>query len=124
MSVTAETFDGFHYTLKIGARTPRGTYPLVVAVRVDLPTERKAGQEETPDEKKKLDLEFQSQNKKLRDKLAQEQALATWVFELEQSRIEPLIHDRALFLQKPLLVSEQVPSEPTVSGPNPAQPTR
>lgn len=99
MVVTIETFDHFAYTLKIGAKGAEDVRRVTVAVTADIPTERGAGKDEQPDEKKKLDKEFQNKNKRLQDKLKQEQALAPWVYMVNSWILDPLLYDRARILQ-------------------------
>jgi hypothetical protein len=95
LTVTIETFDHFTYTLKIGNKTPENDYNLSVSVTADIPTERTAGKDEKPDDKKKLDKEFADKNKPLREKLEKEQALAKWYYVVNSWLIDPLIRDRA-----------------------------
>jgi hypothetical protein len=92
--VAITTFDHFTYTLKIGAKTSENDYPLSVAVVADFPTERTPGKDEKPDDKKKLDKEFQDKLKPLQDKLKQEQALDKWTYVVNSWLIDPLIRDR------------------------------
>ena len=93
--VTIATFDHFTYTLKIGAKTPENDYNLNVAVAADFPTERTPGKDEKPDDKKKLDKEFQDKLKPLQDKLRQEKSLDKWTYMVNNWLIDPLIRDRA-----------------------------
>ena len=72
---------------------------MTVAVAADIAVERIAGQDETPDEKAKLDKEFQDRTKKLQEKLKQEQSLALWVYVVNSWILEPLLHNRAQMLQ-------------------------
>jgi hypothetical protein len=95
LTVRIETFDHFTYTLKIGNKTPENDYNLNVSVTADIPTERTAGKDEKPDDKKKLDKEFADKNKPLREKAEKEQALAKWTYVVNSWLIDPLIRDRA-----------------------------
>ncbi len=98
--LTVESFDHFTYTLKIGSKSAEGRYYMTVAVSADIPTERIPGKDEKPDEKKKLDQEFQNQTKQLQDRLKQEQSLAPWIYQINSWIIDPLIRDRAQILEK------------------------
>lgn len=98
MVVTIDTFDHFSYTLKISLKGLDKVYYVTVAVTAEIPTGRIAGKDEKPDEKMKLDKEFQDQTKKLQDKLKQEQMLAPWVYVVNSWLMEPLIRDRSQFL--------------------------
>jgi hypothetical protein len=95
LMVTIETFDHFTYTFKIGSKTPENDYNISVAVAADFPTERTPGKDEKPDDKKKLDKEFQDKLKPLEDKLKQEKALANWTYLVNSWLIDPLIRDRS-----------------------------
>jgi hypothetical protein len=101
------TFDHFAYTLKIGAKGPAGNYCMTVAVTADIPAGRVAGKDEKPEETKELDKEFQDKTKRLRDKLAKEQALAAWIYVADSQMIESLIRDRAQLLEKNTIASDQ-----------------
>ena len=48
---------------------------MVVAVTAQLPKERTPGKDEKPEDKARLDKEFKDKQKKLEDKLSQEQSL-------------------------------------------------
>ncbi len=99
--VTIKTFDHFTYTLKIGGKTPENNYNLNVTVAAAIPAERAAGKDEKPDDKKKLDKEFQDKTKPLADKLKQEQSLAKWTYLVNSWLVEPLIRDRSqLMIEK------------------------
>ncbi len=93
--VTITTFDHFTYILKVGAKTPENDYNLNVAVAADFPTERTPGKDEKPDDKKKLDKEFQDKLKPQQDKLKQEKSLDNWTYLVNSWLIDPLIRDRA-----------------------------
>jgi hypothetical protein len=95
LTVTIETFDHFTYTLDIGKKTPENDYNLKLTVAADIPTERTPGKDEKPDDKKKLDKEFQDKLNTTQDKLKREQALAPWTYLVNTWLIEPLIRDRA-----------------------------
>ena len=93
--VTIDTLDNFTYQLKIGKKTPENDYYLNVNAAAKLATERTPGKDEKPDDKKKLDKEFQDKAKQLADKLKQEQSLEKWTFLVNSWLVDPLIRDRA-----------------------------
>jgi hypothetical protein len=95
MVVNITTFDHFNYTIKVGSKTPENNYNINIAVTADFPTERVAGKDEKPDDKKKLDKEFQDKLKPQQDKLAQEKKLAPWTYVVNSWLIDPLIRTRA-----------------------------
>jgi len=93
--VTITTFDNFTYVLKIGDKTPQNDYNMMVSVTADFPTERVAAKGEKPDDKKKLDKEFQDKLKPLQDKLQQEKALNKATYLVNNWLIDPLIRHRS-----------------------------
>ena len=92
--VTLDTFDNFTYTLKVGQKT-NDNYPLLVAVGAQLPKERTAGKDEKPEDKDKLDKQFKEQQKKLEEKLAQEQPFQNWTYLVSSWTLDPLLKNRA-----------------------------
>lgn len=97
--VTTETFDHFVYTLKLGPKGPDDNYRVTVTVTANISTERIAGKDETPEDRKKLDAEFQEKNRKLQDKLKREQALASWAYSVNAWLLDPATRDRAQMLE-------------------------
>ena len=93
---TIETFDGFTYTLRIGA-TGAENVSLQVAVSGNFPAARTAGKDEKPEDKARLDKEFADQNKARADKLKAEQAFAKWTYTVSRSTLENLLKARAEF---------------------------
>jgi hypothetical protein len=121
--VTIQTFEHFTYTLKVGKKNAANDYNLNVTVAADLPAERAAGKDEKPDDKKKLDKEFQDKAKLLADKLKQEQSLAQWTFLVNSWLVDPLIRDRAqLLIEKKdeKAADKQVGAEPLSAPPTQA----
>lgn len=98
--VTLDTFDNFTYTLKVGNKA-NDNYPLLVSVTAQLPKERTAGKDEKPADKDKLDKEFKEQQKKLEDKLAQEQNYQNWTYLVSSWTLDPLLKTRAQLLVEP-----------------------
>ena len=95
--VTLDTFDHFTYTLKVGQKI-NDDYPLLVNVAAQLPKERTVGKDEKPADKDKLDKEFKEQQKKLQDKLAQEQAFQNWTYLVSSWTLDPLLKHRSELL--------------------------
>jgi hypothetical protein len=92
--VTMETFDGFVYTFKIGK--PIGeNYPLLVSVTATLPKERTPGKDEKPEDKDKLDQEFQVKLTQLSDKLAKEQKIEPRPYLIAKATIDQLVKERS-----------------------------
>jgi hypothetical protein len=94
-----QTAGGFHYDLKVGK--PEGdNYPVQVTVRAELAKERTPGADEKPEDKAKLDKEFQEKLAKQEEKLKKEQALGKWTFTVSKYTVEPLLKTRRELLQE------------------------
>jgi hypothetical protein len=93
--ITITTFDHFTYTIKVGTQTSANNYNVNISVAANFPTERVAGKDEKPDDKKKLDKVFQDNLKPLQDKLHQEEALNKWVYQVNSWSISPFIRRRS-----------------------------
>jgi hypothetical protein len=98
--VTLDTFDHLTYTIKVGQKT-NDNYPLMVSVAAQFPKERTPSKDEKPEDKAKLDKEFkesQKKQKKLEDKLAQEQSYGKWVYLVSSWSVDPVLKERAQLL--------------------------
>jgi hypothetical protein len=95
--VTVETFDGFAYTAKIGLKQD-DNFPASVAVTASLPASRTPGKDEKPEDKAKLDKDFQTHQKALADKLAKEQAFTHWLYQLPSYSLDELLKTRPQLL--------------------------
>ena len=91
------TFDGFNYTVKVGAKT-NDNYYLTVAVAATLPKERTPGKDEKAEDKAKLDKEFKEKQKKLEEKLAQEKAFEKWTYLVSAWTVDSLLKERSQLL--------------------------
>jgi len=92
-TIAIETFDGFHYTLKVGEKKD-DNQALHVSVSADLPKERKAGTDEKPEDKTRLDKEFADHTKTLSDKLASEKSFEKWTYLVSGWTLESLLKNR------------------------------
>ena len=99
-TVTIETFDKFVYTLKIGK--PNGeNQPVLLALSADFAKEREPVKDEKPEDKAKLDQEFQATLKRLTDKLAAEKKFEARPYLIAKGTLDQLLKDRAaLFAEK------------------------
>lgn len=94
---TLETFDGFVYTVKIGK--PVGeNYPVLASVTATLPKERTPVPDEKPEDKAKLDQEFQTKQAQLTEKLAKEQKLENRPYLLAKSTVEQFLKERSALI--------------------------
>ena len=71
---------------------------MALAVTAQIPKERTPGKDEKAEDKAKLDKEFKDQQKKLEDKLSQEQAYEKWVYLVSNWTVDSLLKDRAQLL--------------------------
>jgi hypothetical protein len=76
-------------------------YPILITVSADLPKERTPAKDEKPEDKQKLDQQFQEKQKQLGEKLAKEKKVENWTYLISKGTIEAFIKDRtALFPEK------------------------
>jgi hypothetical protein len=116
-TVRIETFDNIVYELKIG-KLMGENYPVLVSIKGEPPKERTPAADEKPEDKGRLDQEFQAKQKQLTDKLATEQKLPARPYLIAKATIDQMLKDRAS------LMAEKKPSpSPTAAppgGPKPA----
>src|SRR5262249_6791432 len=79
VAVTVTTEDGFTYVLNFGKKMEEN-YPLTVSVSANLPTARVPGKDEKPEDKEKLDKEFQTKRETLEKKLTKEKKVEGWTY--------------------------------------------
>ena len=94
-TVRIETFDNFSYELRVG-KLMGENYPVLVSVKGEPPKERTAASDEKPEDKARLDQEFQTKQKQLTDKLANEQKLQARPYLIAKSTIDQMLKDRAV----------------------------
>lgn len=88
------TFDDFKYEISVGAKNDLNELPLTLKVSAELPKERKAGAEESDEEKKKLDKEFADQVSALQKKLDSEKKLEGHVFKVRSYIVDSITKKR------------------------------
>lgn len=98
-TVTATTFDGLTYALKIGKEVDGQRY---VAVTIEgEPAKTRAPQAgESDADKAKRDKAFAERLAKLEQRLAREKALAAHVLLIDKIKLEDVLQKRAIFLEK------------------------
>ena len=96
-------------------------YPVLVSVSAQLPKERAPGKDEKPEDKTKLDQEFQVKQKQLSDKLDKEKKFESRPYLISKNTIDQLTIDR-----KGLLAEKPTPSPTPTASPSttPAKPAR
>lgn len=94
---TITTFDGFTYKVKAAKVDQDGSskYHMSVAVSAKLPEKREAPEDESEEDKKKADAQFETQKKTLQTKLEKEKAMAGWVYEVSEYTINNLLKKRS-----------------------------
>jgi hypothetical protein len=99
--ITVQDFDRFTFAFKIGHPTSEA-YPVEVSVNADLVKERTTKPGEKPEDKAKLDKEFQEHLKQLEEKSASEKQFEKRIYLVPKSTLDALLKDRSeLFAKKP-----------------------
>lgn len=100
VKLIVETFDGFTYNIKIGKKTPDDNYYFAYTVNASFPKERQAKPDEKPEDKERLDKEFQDNIKKLKEKLEKEKKLEKWNYLVSKWTIETILKTKKELLQE------------------------
>jgi len=96
--VTATTFDGLTYTLKIGKPVDVKRY-VSVAIEGEPAKARTPKAGESDADRAKRDKEFAEQRPKLEQRLARERALAAHVLLIDKIKLDDVLQKRAIFLE-------------------------
>jgi hypothetical protein len=94
VTVTAETFDGLTYTLRISQRGSSDEYLVNVAVAGEPPRERAPEKGEKAEEKERRDKDFAESRKRLEERVAREKNLGSWTYVVERKQVAPLLRTR------------------------------
>ncbi|MBU6182888.1 MAG: DUF4340 domain-containing protein [Verrucomicrobia bacterium] len=108
-TLTLENFDGFTATYTIGARAGE-SYPAKVAVAASLPTQRTPAADENPEDKDRLEKEFQDKLSKLKADLEGTKKFAGRIFLLPVQPIEAALKPRDQLLAAPAPTPTPSPS--------------
>ena len=122
------TFDGFNYEVSVGEKDDLNELPLSLKVAATLPEKREAGEEESAEEKTKLDKEFDDRIAGLKKKLEQEKKLEGHVFKVRSFMVDSITKKRGeLMAEKPESPAEAevvpgitLPGLPPQAAPAPA----
>jgi hypothetical protein len=101
VTATIETFDGYTYTAKLGNKAADDHYNFQIAVTGDFPKERVPGKDEKPEDKERLDKEFQTALKTKQDKVKNDQAYSKWTYLVSKWTVDPLLKVRSDLLAEP-----------------------
>ncbi|MEY2407359.1 MAG: hypothetical protein QOF48_29 [Verrucomicrobiota bacterium] len=111
-----ETFDGFTYTMKLGAKSGEENYHFQFNVAGNFPKERIAGKDEKPEDKARLDKEYADSVTKREEKLKTEQAFGKWTYLVSKFTIDPFLKTRADLLADKKEEPKPVPAGPPGAG--------
>ncbi len=92
------TFDGFNYTIKVGEKNDLNELPMTIAVSAKFDEKRKEGEEESDEEKKRLDEEFQTNLDEMRAKLEREKQLEGNVYKVRSYLVDSITKERSELL--------------------------
>ncbi|OGV78911.1 MAG: hypothetical protein A3K18_10375 [Lentisphaerae bacterium RIFOXYA12_64_32] len=96
-----EDFDGFTYTVKIGAKLADGRQYLAANVEFSSPVERVAEADEKPEDKAKKDEEFKKKLEENQKKATDlRQRLKDWVFIVNSSTVDSILKERKDLLKE------------------------
>lgn len=95
--LTVVTFDNLAYTVKVGSERPDGNHYMTLAVAADFSSPRIPAADETPEDKKRLDEEFEAKKKSLREKVEKDRTFAPWIF-VADDWINVVLRDRTEFV--------------------------
>ncbi len=113
--IKIDTEEGFHYALEVGHKTNE-SYPVKVSASANLAANRTAQKSEKPEEKAKLDKEFQEKKETLEKKLVTEKKLEGRIFLVPKFGIDLLEKSRVDLLATP------TPSPSPTGFPNAGEP--
>jgi hypothetical protein len=113
--VRVKTFDGFTYDFLLGKEGPDKARYLVLSVNADLPRARTPDPNESADDKKKKDEEFDKRNLSLKERLEKEKRFEKWVYLVPDYNLEQLLKRRDEIVPKP----SPSPSPESSSAPSP-----
>jgi Domain of unknown function (DUF4340) len=109
-TVEIKTFDGFDYSMEVGAKTNDNCY-LTVHTSATMPRKPAPDKGEKPEQQAAADKSFQANLKKLQDKLARESAFNQWVYFVPAWTVDPLLKTRSqLLVPKPVVTQTNTPA--------------
>lgn len=122
VTASLDSFDGFKYKIEIGGPGPEQTHFLRFKVSADLPSTRTAEPNESPEDKKKKDDEFSKQQDALKTRLAAEEKLQKWIFQVDDDSVETFLKSRKDLLTKPSPTPAPRPAPNNAIVPRPQAP--
>jgi hypothetical protein len=98
--LTVDTFDGFTYVARIGAKE-NNAYPVSLTLSASLAGGRTPGKDEKAEDKPKLDKDFKTEHDRLAEKLAKEKLCEPWVYQVPAYGLDGVLKPRAELLLAP-----------------------
>jgi len=100
VEITAETFDGLTYTLRVAPRGSSEEYLVNVAVAGEPVRNRTPEKDEKAEEKERRDKDFAEARKRLEARVEREKGLASWTYIVERKQVAPLLKSREEMVPK------------------------
>jgi Domain of unknown function (DUF4340) len=119
--VQLKTFDDFKYDLAIGKSGPDKTRYVKFSVSAEFNPTRTPEPNESPDDKKKKDEEFDKKIRDFRQRLESEKRLEQWVYVVPDWNLDQLLKRRDEIIAKPS--PTPAPPTPTPAATPPPTPT-
>jgi hypothetical protein len=98
--VTVKTFDGFNYDFLLGQEGPDKTRYLKLSITADLPSARTPEPNESAEDKKKKDEEFDQKNAALKERLEKEKRFEKWIYLVPGWNLEQILKRRDEIVSK------------------------
>jgi hypothetical protein len=98
--ISVKTVDGFTYDFLLGKEGPEKTRYLQFSVSADLASARTPDPNESADDKKKKDEEFDKKNASLKERLEKEKRLEKWVYLVPDWNLEQILKRRNEIVSK------------------------
>ena len=93
--IKINTSEGFEYALKVGESTEGSDKIVSVAIAANFPEKRTAAENESAEDKKKLDEEWATAQKTLQDKLANEQKFTQHAYRVSSFTVDSILKKRS-----------------------------
>ena len=93
--IKINTSEGFEYALKVGDSTDGSDKIISVAITANFPEKRTPAENESAEDKKKLDEEWAAAQKTLQDKLANEQKFTQHAYRVSSYTVDAILKKRS-----------------------------
>tara|TARA_R110002096_G_scaffold85802_19_gene197902 strand:- start:1436 stop:2668 length:1233 start_codon:yes stop_codon:yes gene_type:complete len=94
------TFDGFNYVVSVGEKNDLNELPLTLKVSAKLQDKRKPGEDESDEDKERLNKEFETNLNELKTKLANEKKLEGKTFKIRSFLVDSITKARTDLLKE------------------------